>query len=91
MSYKQGEAGPYDTDIVPYPPTEASSLSPQFIGREGWRVEVVTTYGEVRRFIIGKSTGRCPIHLELAQRNSSGGIGAEYTYASVRFLYDARK
>jgi hypothetical protein len=34
-----------------------SDLSPQLVGLEGYRVEVVTTYGETRRFIVGKSTG----------------------------------
>jgi hypothetical protein len=43
-------------------------LSPQLIGLEGWRVEVVTTYDETRRFIVGRSTGWTPCHIERARR-----------------------
>jgi hypothetical protein len=67
-----------------------NSLTPQLTGLEGMRVEVVTDYDETRRFIVGKSTGWKPIHLEIAQRNSSGGGGAERHYKSVRVLYRAR-
>ena len=48
-------------------------LTPQLIGLEGKRVEVVDRHGERRRFIVGKSTGWQPCHLEIARRNSSGG------------------
>lgn len=67
-----------------------SGLSPQLIGLEGWRVEVVTTYGEKRRFIVGKSTGWRPCHLEVLTRRSLGGGSADKEYASVRKLYNAR-
>lgn len=67
-----------------------SELTEQLNGLEGWRVEVVTDYGEKRRFIIGISTGWKPIHLEVARRDSSGGPAAEKHYASVRKLYKAR-
>lgn len=67
-----------------------AGLSPQLVGWEGWRVEVVTTYGETRRFIVGRSTGWIPCHLEIARRDSSGGGGAEREYASVRPLYRVR-
>ena len=63
------------------------NLSPQLIGLEDWRVEVVTTYGETRRFWVGKSTGWRPIHLEIARRNCYGGGGAAKRYRSVRKLY----
>lgn len=66
-----------------------SGLSPQLVGLEGYRVEVVTTYGETRRFIVGKSTGWKPSHLEIARRDSMGGGAAEKEYASVRKLYFA--
>jgi hypothetical protein len=59
-------------------------LSPQLIGLEGKRVEVVTLYGETRRFIVGKSTGWLPIHLETARKDSHGGGGAHREYKSVR-------
>jgi len=48
-------------------------LTPELTGLEGKRVEVVDRYGERRRFIVGKSTGWLPIHLEIVRRNSSGG------------------
>jgi len=50
-----------------------AELTPQLSGLEGKRVEVVDSYGERRRFIVGKSTGWLPCHLEIARRNSSGG------------------
>jgi hypothetical protein len=65
-------------------------LTQQLIGLEGWRVEVVTTYGETRRFIVGRSTGWIPCHIEIKRRGARGGMGAEPTYASVRKLYKAR-
>lgn len=47
-------------------------LVPQLIGLEGKRVEV--RHGdEVRRFIVGKSTGWMPCHLEIKTRASTGG------------------
>jgi hypothetical protein len=64
-----------------------SALTPQLVGLEGYRVEVVTDYDETRRFIVGKSTGWKPIHLEIARRNSSGGGPADRRYKSVRTLY----
>lgn len=63
------------------------SLTPQLVGLEGWRVEVVTTYDETRRFIVGKSTGWVPCHLEIARRDSHGGPAASKEYKSVRTLY----
>jgi hypothetical protein len=49
-------------------------LSPQLIGLEGHRVEITEEGGDKpRRFIVGKSTGWMPVHLEIAKRNSSGG------------------
>lgn len=67
-----------------------SGLSPQLRGLEGYRVEVVTTYDEKRRFIVGRSTGWRPIHLEISRRNSMGGGGAEKEYKSVTSLYRVR-
>jgi len=51
-----------------------SQLIPELIGKEGHRVEVVDKYGEKRRFIVGKSTGFIPCHLEILKTNSSGGM-----------------
>lgn len=69
---------------------DLSALSPQLSGLEGKRIEVVTTYGETRRFWVGKSTGWKPIHLEVKTSRSVGGEGAERTYASVRVLRHSR-
>jgi hypothetical protein len=48
-------------------------LTPQLIGLEGKRVQVVDSFDEKRRFIVGKSTGWAPCHLEIKRRNSLGG------------------
>ena len=69
---------------------DLSGLTPQLKGLEGYRVEAVTTYGETRRFIVGRSTGWVPCHLEIHNRASSGGGSADRTYESVRKLYYAR-
>lgn len=67
-----------------------ASLSPQLMGLEGWRVEVVTDYGERRRFIVGKSTGWIPCHLEISRRSAFGGMAAEKHYQFVQKLYKVR-
>ena len=64
-----------------------AGLTPQLIGLEGKRVEVVDHYGERRRFRVGKSTGWYPCHLEIARRDSTGGpavMGAPFQ--SVRIV-----
>jgi len=68
---------------------DLSGLSPQLTGLEGWRVEVVTAteVAEKRRFIVGRSTGWRPCHIELSRRNAQGGPCADQRYASVRKLY----
>jgi len=66
----------------------SSELSPQLIGLEGKRVEAVTTYGETRRFNVGKSTGLIPCHLEISRRGSFGGPAAEKEYKSVTVIRD---
>jgi len=66
---------------------DLSDLSSQLIGLEGWRVEVVIDYGETRRFIVGRSTGWKPCHIEINNRRSLGGPGAEKKYVSVVKLY----
>lgn len=69
---------------------DLSGLSPQLTGLEGWRVEVETTYGEKRRFIVGRSSGWRPCHIEISRRTSSGGPAAEREYKFVRQLYKVR-
>lgn len=64
-----------------------SALSPQLIGLEGWRVAVIDNKGDapsaVRRFIVGKSTGWRPCHLELVRKNAHGGGPAAMAYWQV--------
>lgn len=67
-----------------------AGLTPQLVGLEGWRVEVVTDYNETRRFIVGRSTGWVPCHLEISRRSARGGGSAEKYYKSVKQLYFAR-
>jgi len=61
-------------------------LTKQLLGLEGRRVEVITTYGEKRRFNVGKSTGFIPCHLEVHNSRSRGGVSAEKEYTSVRVI-----
>jgi hypothetical protein len=62
-------------------------LTPQLIGLERRRVEVIDRAGERRRFYVGRSSGWLPIHLEVARRDSSGGAGTYGTpYQSVRVI-----
>ena len=64
-----------------------SELIPEFIGKEGKRVEVVTSYGEINRFIIGRSTGFIPCHLEIKKVNSTGGGSVcGYPFKRITFL-----
>ena len=67
-----------------------AGLTEQLIGLEGWRVEVVTDYDEKRRFIVGKSTGWIPCHLEISRVSASGGDPAEKHYKSVTRLSKVR-
>lgn len=66
---------------------DLSNLSQILIGHEGWRIEVETTENEKRRFIVGRSNGIKPVHLEIKKINSSGGHCADKIYNSVRRLY----
>lgn len=55
-----------------------AELTPQLIGLEGKRVEVVSKWPksgavERERFWVGKSTGWIPCHLSIARRNCHGG------------------
>jgi hypothetical protein len=68
-----------------------SELTPQLKGLEGWRVEAVDRWGQRRRFIVGKSTGFIPCHLELCRRDSSGGPAVSGApFSSVRRLEQVR-
>ena len=65
---------------------DLSGLTKQLVGLEGKRVEVVDNYGEKRRFIVGRSTGWRPCHIERKLRTSHGGFSADAGYASVRVI-----
>ena len=65
---------------------DLSDLTPQLKGLENHRVEVVTTYNEKRRFIVGRSTGWKPINLERKRIDSISGFAAEKTYKSVKVI-----
>jgi hypothetical protein len=63
-----------------------AGLTDQLKGLEGKRVEVVTDYGETRRFYVGRSSGWIPCHIERKLSTSHGGVGADKHYASVRVI-----
>lgn len=64
-----------------------TELTPQLIGLEGKRVEVVDKWDEKRRFIVARSTGWIPIHIEKKQINSIGGPSVMGTpFKSVRVV-----
>ena len=65
---------------------DLSGLTPQLIGLEGKRVEIVDRYGDSYRFWVGRSTGWRPCHLEVKTRRSMGGDPASKSYASVRVV-----
>jgi hypothetical protein len=68
-----------------------AGLTKQLIGCEGWRVEVEDYMtGEKRRFIVSRSTGWIPCHIEMKTRKSMDGISADREYRSVRKLCVAR-
>jgi hypothetical protein len=61
-------------------------LTPELIGLERRRVEVVDQHDEKRRFWIGKSTGWLPVHLEIARPSSTHGpavMGAPFKSVQV--------
>jgi hypothetical protein len=64
-----------------------SQLIPEFIGHEYKRVEVIRSNNEKARFIIGKSTGIIPIHLEIKTTRSTGGAAVYgYPFKKITFL-----
>lgn len=62
-------------------------LTPQLIGLEGNRVEVVDCHGDKRRFYVGRSMGHIPVHLEMKTRRShDGGAVTGAPFKSVRVV-----
>jgi hypothetical protein len=62
---------------------DLSGLTQQLIGLEGCRVEVVDDYDKKRRFIVGRSTGWRPCHIELKTIRSQAGVSADEHYKQV--------
>ncbi len=61
-------------------------LIPELVGKEGQRVEVTDCYDEKRRFIVRKSTGWMPVHLEIKTKRSTGGHAVMGTpYKNVKW------
>jgi len=48
-------------------------LTDSLVGLEGKLVEVTDCWGAIRRFRVGKSTGWCPIHLEIKKPGDCDG------------------
>lgn len=70
---------------------DLGGLTQQLIGLEGWRVEVQDVEGgKPRRFIVGRSTGWRPCHIEIKTARSLGGFSARDRYASVRTIRKVR-
>lgn len=67
-----------------------AGLTPALLGHEGWRVEVTRSSGAKERFIVGRSTGWIPCHIELKLRTSTGGPAAWSDIVDVRRLYKVR-
>jgi len=65
-------------------------LESQLIGLEGKRVEVIDQWDKKHRFIVGKSTGWMPIHLQISRRGAHGGMGTMGPYKSVRVIPGGR-
>lgn len=51
-----------------------AELHPQLMGKEGKRVKIIDAAGNPRSFIVGRSSGWLPTHLEVSRRDSSGGV-----------------
>lgn len=70
-----------------YQAANTGSLTPQLVGLEGYRVEVIDNEGDApRRFQVGKSTGWAQCHLELYNAASHGGDLARKAYHAVRIV-----
>ena len=61
-------------------------LHPLLVGKEGKRVVVVSKNGSTRRFIVGKSTGFIPCHLEIKSINSNGGEQVYNDFDTVQVI-----
>jgi hypothetical protein len=59
-----------------------SELNPKLIGLEGKRIQC-KLHGEPARFIVGKSTGFIPTHLEIKRIDSHGGVSIDSNPNSI--------
>lgn len=67
-------------------------LTPQLMGLEHRRVEVLDCHGERRQFVVGRSTGFIPIHLELSsERTRWGAPVTGAPFRSVRPITRSRR
>ncbi len=99
ISLARGDLRTYDTYMILSDMLQADvkesgepaicGLSPQLVGLEGHRVQVLDKFGEERNFIVGKSTGWMPCHLEI-RHGSSGGHACDMEYAEVEDLGPVR-
>lgn len=70
---------------------DKSDLRPELVGLEGCRIEATDAEGNRYRFIVGRSTGWKPIHLEIKRSNSLGGMACRSTgYTNVRVIERVR-
>jgi hypothetical protein len=69
---------------------DLGGLTPQLIGLEGWLVEAIRTNGEACRFIVSRSTGWRPCHIELATTSARGGMSADSKYRSINQIRKVR-
>jgi hypothetical protein len=62
-------------------------LTPSLVGYEGQWVRVYEQHGRRRKFIVGRSTGWLPVHLEIKDRRAYSGHPVTGTpFRSVRVL-----
>jgi hypothetical protein len=89
-SAKWASLSPFQRDAI----RDLSGLSPQLTGLEGWRVQVIDAPGECagkpRRFVVGRTGGWRPCHLEILRSSAYGGFPACKKYQSVRQLEKVR-
>jgi hypothetical protein len=68
-----------------------AGLTPQLVGLEGCRVEVMSIMtGEKHRFWVGRSSGWQPCHIALKLRTSRGGLSCDREYKAVRVVRQKR-
>ncbi len=64
-----------------------AKLCLQLIGLEGWLVRAVDLGGEVREFVVGRTTDSRPYHVEIKPDFSSARDADHRGYHSVKLLW----